>query len=118
MTIEKFAEHFRLRVARDECGDKIIRGKRGHLYFADGELCLMVIDGAPLHRNRWEFLGGKLWMGDISVDAKGRRAQDVKVEAVPIGNAGAAIKLVRVRQKRLLSAEEREGLLARLPKAS
>jgi hypothetical protein len=118
MTIEKFAEHFRLRVARDECGDKIIRGKRGHLYFADGELCLMVIDGAPLHRNRWEPLGGKLWMGDISLDATGRSAQDVKIKGIPIGNAGAAIKLVRARQKRVLSAEERKVLLARLPKAS
>jgi hypothetical protein len=47
MTTEQFAEQFRLRIAHDECGDKIIPGKRGHLYCAGGELCLMVVDGAP-----------------------------------------------------------------------
>jgi hypothetical protein len=118
MTIEKFAEQYRLRIARDECGDKIIPGKRGHLYFADAELCLMVIDGAPTKRTRWEELGGKLWIGDLSPNAKGRRVQDVKAEGIPIENARAAINMVRSRQKRVLSAEEREVLLARLPKAS
>jgi hypothetical protein len=37
---------------------------------------------------------------------------------ITIENARAAIKLVRVRQKRMVSANEREVLLARLPKAS
>jgi hypothetical protein len=59
-------------MVRDECGDKIIPGKRGHLHLADGELCLMVIDGAPASRSRWEALGGKLWIGDISRDATRR----------------------------------------------
>jgi hypothetical protein len=118
MTIEKLAEQFRLRIALDECGDKIIPGKRGHLYFSGGELCAMVIDGAPLHRMRWATLGGKLWMGDSSADATGQRVQDVKVEGIPVENARAAIKLLRIRPKRVLSAEEREVLLARLPKAS
>jgi hypothetical protein len=78
----------------------------------------MVIDGPPLHRKRWEALGGKLWIGDSSLDATGRQVQDVKVDGIPIEKAQVAIKLVRCRQKRVLSAEEREVLLARLPKAS
>jgi hypothetical protein len=41
----------------DECGDKIIPGRRGHLYFDGGELCLMVCDGKPANRSRWEALG-------------------------------------------------------------
>jgi hypothetical protein len=118
MTIEKFAEQFRVRIVRDECGDKIIPGKRGHLYFADGQLCLMSIDGPPVHRTHWQTLGGKLWMGDTSLNKNLRRALDVKVEGIPLENAHAAIKLIRVRQKRVLSAEEREACLARLPKAS
>lgn len=60
--VDQFAEHFRLRIRRDECGDKIIPGRRGHLYFADSDgLCLMVTDGALANRKRWEALGGKLW---------------------------------------------------------
>jgi hypothetical protein len=105
MNIHQFAEHFRLRIARDECGDKIIPGKRGHLYFAGSQLSLMVIDGAPANRIRWEALGGKLWMGDISPNSKGRRVQDIKIEGIPIDNALAAIKMIRARQKRVLSAD-------------
>jgi hypothetical protein len=117
MTIEKFAEQYRLRIARDECGDKIIPGKRGHLYFADAELCLMVIDGAPAKRTRWEELGGKLWIGDLSPNAKGRRVQDVKVAGIPIENARAAIKMVRVHPKRVLSPDALEASRERMLKA-
>jgi hypothetical protein len=117
MIIEKFAEQFRLRIARDECADKIIPGKRGHLYFAGGELCLMVIDGAPAIRIHWDTLGGHLWMGDISLDAKGRRVQDVKVRGIPFGNARTAIKMVRARQKRILSTDALEASRKRMSKA-
>ena len=115
MNIEKFAEHFRLRITNDECGDPIIRGKRGHLYIADG-LCLMVIDGAPANKSRWEALGGKLWLGETSPDKTGRRVQDVWIKGIPLENAGLAIKMVGCRPKRVLSAEEREVRLARLPR--
>jgi hypothetical protein len=114
MNIQDFADQFRLRITRDECNDKIISGKRGHLYFAGGELCLMVIDGAPAIRRHWEALGGRLWMGDISLSAKGQRVQDVKIEGIPIENARAAVKMVRARQKRILSSEQREACLTRL----
>lgn len=117
MTIEKFAEQFRLRITRDECGDKIIPGKRGHLYFAGSELCLMVIDGAPLHRKRWQALGGKLWVGDSSLDAKGRRVQDVKIEGIPLENALAAIRMIRARQKRVLSTDALEASRERMLEA-
>jgi hypothetical protein len=118
ITIERLAEVFRLRVSLDECNDKIIHGKQGDLYFAGGDLCLMVIDGAPLHRRLWAALGGRLWIGETSLGKNGRRVQDVKIEGIPIENARAAIKLLRIRPKRVLSAEQSEGLLARLPKAS
>ncbi len=117
MTIEKFAEQFRLRIARDECGDKIIRGKRGHLYFAGSELCLMVIDGTPAIRSHWESLGGKLWQGDISPNAHCRRVQDIKIESIPLQNALAAIKMVRARQKRVLSTDALEASRERMLKA-
>jgi hypothetical protein len=115
MNIEKFAKQFRVRITRDECGDYIIPGKGGgHLYFSDSELCLMVLDGAVANRRRWEALGGKLWTGETSHTAKGRRVQDVKIEGIPIENAAAAIRMVRVRPKRILSTEAREVCLARL----
>lgn len=117
MNIDQFAETFRLRVARDGCGDRIIPGKRGHLYVAGGQLCAMVIDGAPAKKSRWQALGGRLWLGDISPDTAGRRVQDVKIEGIPIENALAAIKMIRARQKRVLSTDALEASRGRMLKA-
>jgi hypothetical protein len=44
MTIQLFAEEHNLKTSHDECGDIIIRGKRGHLYADHGVLCAMWID--------------------------------------------------------------------------
>jgi hypothetical protein len=65
----------------------------------------MVIDGTPAVRGHWESLGGKLWLGGVSLDGKGRRVQEVKIENIPLQNALAAIKMVRARQKRVLSSD-------------
>lgn len=101
--LAKLAEQFNLHIRRDACGDRIIQGRRGHLYFAGGELCLMVIDGRVAHRSRWQALGGKLWMGDISDGF-----QDVKITGIPMENAQQAIRMCRIKAKRRLSPEERE----------
>jgi hypothetical protein len=83
MKIEQFAEQQRLKITRDECGDAIIGGRRGHLYFDGPLLCAMWIDAPPMKKNRLEELGGRLWLGDISPHPKtGRRVQDVKVIAI------------------------------------
>jgi hypothetical protein len=110
--IETFAQQHRLKVTRDECNDQIIQGKRGHLYFDGGWLCLMVLDGKPSIPSKWKALGGKLWMGD-----KTEGVQDVKITGIPLENARAAIRMCRIRQKRILSSEEqmrRRRLMARI----
>jgi hypothetical protein len=103
-TIEQFAETHRLRVRRDECDDRIIQGRRGHLYFDGQELCLMAIDRRPALRSRWETLGGKLWMGDISPNANGTRVQDVKVTGIT--NPKAAITMAGVKTIRVMSGAQ------------
>src|SRR5215472_2047717 len=69
--LKAFAREFRLKVRLDECGDPIIPGRRGQsqLYFASGELCLMVIDGPVAKPSRWQTLGGKLWLGTVNAGA-------------------------------------------------
>src|SRR5580704_16934505 len=106
--IEIIAEQFRLKTRLDECGDKIIPGKRGHLYLDNGALCLMVIDGSIVISSRWKALGGKLWLGDIGKNNAGRRVQDVKVTGIPEASYPAAAKLARcIVQRRLnLSPEQ------------
>ena len=53
--------------------DRIIQGRRGHLYFDSAELFLMVLDGKPAICSKWKAVGGRLWMGDISKNAQGPR---------------------------------------------
>jgi hypothetical protein len=95
MTIEQFAAIHRLRITRDECLDKIIQGKRGHLYFDEQDLCLMVLDGSRVLRSRWLELGGTLWLGEVSDGL-----QDVKITGIPLEKATLAMKLARVFPRR------------------
>lgn len=42
--LEKLAEHYRVPVSRDECGDQVIRGTNGHLYTDDGAIMVCFTD--------------------------------------------------------------------------
>ena len=44
---ESFARQFRLGTVRDACGDLIIPGKIGHLYFDGEDLCWAIVEGGP-----------------------------------------------------------------------
>jgi len=124
MTIEEFAQKYGLHLNRQpgdgsDMGDlAVYAGTRNHpdfrrqLYFDDGELCLMVIDGPLLVPRKWQSLGGKLWLGDISREASGRGIQDVKITGIPLANAKAAIRLVRATRVRVLSESHRAKLVA------
>src|SRR5262245_48617188 len=94
MTIQQFAEKYKLKFSRDECGEVIIRGKRGHLYVDGGKLCAMWVDAAPMMRSRLEKLGGKVWQGDIGRGDKGRRVQDAWVRGIRPEAYRLAIRLV------------------------
>ena len=116
--IEKFAEQYRLKVTRDEGNDQIIQGRRGHLYFDGPELCLMVLDGKPSIPSKWKALGGTLWMGDISPCTKtGKRVQDVKITSIPPENAKLAIRMCRIKPKRIMSEAQKAAAEAALSKA-
>ena len=99
---ESFAEQHRLKVTRDECSDQIIQGRRGHLYFDGFELCLTALDGKPSIPSKWKALGGKLWLGDKTQLGRGW-VQDVKITGIALENARAAIRMCRIREKRILS---------------
>ena len=110
--IEMFAEQYRLKVTRDECNDQVIQGRRGHLYFDGAELCLMVLEGKPAIRSKWKALGSKLWLGD-----KAEGVQNVKITGIPIENAKAAIRMCRIKPKRIMSEAQKAAAMAGLDKA-
>lgn len=103
--IEQFAEKYRVRIKRDECNDQIIEGRRGHLYFDGDVLCFMALDRKPANQSTWETLGGKIWMGSISPDSKGKRVQDVKITGVT--NPKAAFRMAGIFPIRQLSEEHK-----------
>ena len=116
--IETFAEQHRLKVRRDECKDQIVEGRRGHLYFDGPDLCLMVLDGEPAIHSKWAELGGKLWMGDLSPHPKtGRRVQDVTVTGIPLKMAELAIRMCRIKPKRIMSEAQAAVAAVALEKA-
>ena len=108
--IQQFAEKYKLKISRDECGDSIIRGKRGHLYVEGGEICAMFTDASPMNRSRLETLGGRVWQGDISRGANGRRVQDAWVRGISPDAFKLAIRLVGAKPRRVLSPAQREAL--------
>jgi hypothetical protein len=108
--IQQFAEKHNLKTSRDECGDLIIRGKRGHLYFDDSQVCAMWIDAPPIMRSRLEQLGGQGWQGEISRGASGRRVQDAWVHGIPPEAYKLAIRLVGAKPRRVMSPAQQEAL--------
>jgi len=117
MTIQAFAEAYRLKVRLDGCGDPIIPAKLGHLYaHGAGRFGLML--EAPAHDTRL----------DNTLRARKRTALVAGFTLHPEGacesitlfdpgdprQAALAIRLVRAKRKRLLSPEQAErarGLL-------
>jgi hypothetical protein len=109
ITTEELAAKYRLKTTRDECGDSIIPGKRGHLYCDDGQVCAMWENAPPMNRSKLAQLGGKLWMGDIGRNREGRRVQDVKITGVSPEKISHATRLVGAKTRRVLSEAEQKA---------
>ena len=110
MTIQRFADGYKLKISRDDCGDAVICGKRGKLYVDAGLVCAMWDDATPMKPSNLAKLGGSLWQGDISPDAKGRRVQDAWVKGIRPEAFKQAIQLVGAKRRRVLSPAQRAVL--------
>ena len=109
MTLQQFAKEHNLRISRDECGDAVIRGKHGHIYVDGGTVCAMWVDVRPMMPSTLAKLGGTIWQGDISADAKGR-VQDAWVRGIRPEAYELAIRLVRAKRRRVMSPAQRAVL--------
>ena len=77
----------------------------------------MVIDGKPAIVSRWEAIGGKVWMGDISPNKSGARVQDVKVDGIPPSGYRMAMRMCGIRPVQVMSAARAEAAAKALAKA-
>lgn len=101
--LERFANEYRLKIRRDECGDKVIPGRRGHLWFDGPELCLTIIDGPPILAKRLKALvgsTGSVWQGTISRNDHGRRVQDDEVRGIRPERYREAIRIAGCKARR------------------
>src|ERR1700758_3198729 len=106
--IEKFAETHRLRVSKDECGDPVIRGRKRHQIFdnGDGRLGVLLVFSSPKKWNNCRKL----------VTAAGFQSrQDASTEGTALFNPGddeqskLAIKITGVRPKLALTTEQKKA---------
>jgi hypothetical protein len=107
MTIQEFAEVYRLKVARDECNDPIIRGRRGHLYVDAGQVCLMILDGRPIKSSRLAELGGRMWQGSICPNP---RVQDCFVKGISPDKVALALRFVGAKRRKVATDAQRAAL--------
>jgi hypothetical protein len=109
MTIQRFADEYKLKISRDDCGDAVICGRRGKLYVDAGVVCAMWVDATPMMPSNLAKLGGTIWQGDISADDKGR-VQDAWVRGIRPEAYELAIRLVGAKRRRVMSPAQRAVL--------
>jgi hypothetical protein len=108
--IDQFARIHKLKTSRDDCGEVIVRGKRGHLYIDGGELCAMWTDATPMNASRLESLGGRFWQGDIGRGANGRRVQDAWVRGIKPQAYKLAIRMIGAKARRVMTPGQQAAL--------
>jgi len=110
-TIGQFAEKYREKTKRDECGDTIIPGKTGHI--AEGFVAGFGICAMESTRKRWGNVRRKLEAAGFLV------RQDADTEGVAIFDpankhqAKLALRLVRVKTRRQMVAPSPAQLAVR-----
>jgi len=107
-SLTSLTETFRLHTRLDSCGDKIVPGKRGHLWVDAGKICLMLLDAPPVFKSRLHALinpTGKVWQGDASPNSKGRIVQDAKVFDIAEDKVPEALRIAGIKRIRQASPE-------------
>lgn len=111
-TLTRFAEHRRLKIRRDECGDRIISGRRGdHIYdMGDGRLAVCLMFPTKM---RWTYAKKKLRGAGFIVRQDGDTEGTATFDPDDGAQARLAIRITRARVKRQASPAQ----LAALQKA-
>lgn len=121
MTIQEFAEKYRLKICRDSCGDPIIAGKKlasdmperpeyhSHVYegFADGRLglCLMY----P-HVKRWNATQRRMLVAEFIRKQGGETEGCYSFDPEAPAQARLALSLAGIRAKRINSSAQLAAL--------
>jgi hypothetical protein len=110
MTITQFAEQYRLRVRKDECGNKIIPGKAGQIYYyGRGEMGLIYMSEPP-SVGKWNNRRKAMESAGFRILQDG----DAEGSAIFDGNDSKQVRLamqiVRAKTIRVVSDAQRSAL--------
>lgn len=106
MTLVTFAEHSRLKVKRDDCGDAIIPGKNGHIYeYNDTELGVMFMPVRWCPRTWGNFKRAAATAG-MTLRQNGDTEGCLSFEPNNKEQAKLAMKIAKVRPKRQRTPEQ------------
>ena len=115
-TLREFAERYRLKLRRDECGGLFVSGKRGQVYeYGPGQLAAMFLSDS---RRQWSAARKKL------AESGFRIMQDAATEGSALfdpdntDQCRMAIRVIRAKPRRILSAAQQEHLQAAREKAA
>ena len=114
MDIKKFAEKCRLQVRRDVDGTDIVAGKLGHIYEHSAvKLGVLFMPSAPRAR-LWSVIKTKGTAAGMAVRQNGDGEGTLLFDPANAEQARLAVRLVKVRVRRVLTDEQRSALAARL----
>jgi hypothetical protein len=117
-TIQQFAQRYRLKVRKDECGDPIILGgrKQGtdhHIYDnGDGRLGVCLMFGE--HPAKWTYAKQKGLSAGLIVRQDGSGEGTMLFDPQESNQARMAMRLTGARIKRTLTPEQAQALTERL----
>ena len=111
---QKFANDYSLRVKRDECGDRVISGRRGNLYeYGPTELGLMVMpEGNDPSPRLWKLVLAKCSRAGMTLRQWGDAEGAFSFDPENPDHARLAIAFAGVRPKRRISPAHLAKLLA------
>lgn len=123
MTLPQFADHYRLKLAHDECGDPIVSGRLSEdsniSDFSDTELAMCWLpDGKNTARTgMWNRTKAKCLAAGMLLHQDGDAEGIFVFDPVDPGQAKLAIKCVKAKAKRRITPERVAALSETLVKA-
>jgi len=112
MNVTQFAEQYRLKVRRDDCGEKIISGKAGHIYENGDDrfgVCLMFKSA-----RKWMSVQRRLMAAGFTLGQDGDTEGTLLFDPDHPAQVTAAICESRIRHRRVLSEDARVAFSDRL----
>jgi hypothetical protein len=110
MSIESFGEKHRVKVRKDTDGTLIVAGKLGHIYEHSAEKLGVLFMSAEPRARLWNTVKAKGKAAGMTVRQNGDAEGTMLFDPANPEQARLAMKLVRVRAKRLISEAQRLAL--------